>query len=306
MPKVSVVVVSYNTRDKLRQCLSAIEVEHDAIVVDNASRDGSADMVASEFPGAKLIRNADNRGFGAANNQGIELASGELVLLLNSDCYASPGAIARLAEAFSDPSVVAAGGKLLNLDGSLQHSSANRLTLWAVFCEQSLLEKLFQNSSLFSPYWNSRRHDATAEVEQVMGACLMMRRDLERFDERFFLYCEDTELCCRLRGHGKILYVPEATFVHELGSSGATGRWRSVALYNRGKELYFAIHRGSLQSAVCWLLNRLGALLRMLVWGVPALLTMFLVPRYRRQAKLFWRVLKAPRMGPMPPARSGP
>lgn len=306
MPKISVVVVSYNTRDKLRQCLSAIEPEHEIIVVDNASRDGSADMVATEFPGAKLIRNNDNRGFGAANNQGIDVAAGELVLLLNSDCYASPGAISTLGKVFEAPEVVAAGGKLLNLDGTLQLSSANRLTLWAVFCEQLLLEKLFPGSALFSPYWNSRRHSSTAEVEQVMGACLMMRRGLERFDERFFLYCEDTELCRRLRARGKILYVPEAAFTHELGSSGASGRWRSVALYNRGKELYFSIHHGWLPSAVCWLLNRLGALLRMLIWGVPALLSMFLAPRYRRQAKLFWRVLKAPRMGPMPPARSGP
>ncbi|HVL38762.1 MAG TPA: glycosyltransferase family 2 protein [Fimbriimonadaceae bacterium] len=331
-PGVSVVVVSYNTLPQLRRCLAAIEPEHEIIVIDNASTDGSPDMVAGDFPHARLVRNERNEGFGKANNQGIDLATRELVLFLNSDCYASPGAISALARIFFDqrqwphvgqdgdgmPHVVAAGGRLLNLDGTLQESVAGPLDLRSVFFEQTMLERLLAPKG--RGYWRtqpllriwefqqeqenaSRQAGLLAEeahsfnqafpATQVMGACLMIR-PLERFDERFFLYCEDTDLCKRLRRHGMIVYVPAAVFTHELGSSSAPERWRSVALYNRGKELYFSIHHGPLHAGVCWLLDRLGALLRLIVWSLPALVSR----RARSKVALFARVLFAPLRGP--------
>jgi N-acetylglucosaminyl-diphospho-decaprenol L-rhamnosyltransferase len=292
--QVSVVVVSYNTVGKLRNCLSCIEPEHEVIVVDNASADGSPEMVSSEFPHVTLIRNDGNHGFGMANNQGIEAATRPLILCLNSDAYTDPGAIARLASVFEDSEVVAAGGKLLNPDRTLQESCANELTLWAVFCEQTYIEKLFTNSRLFSPYWMSRRLPEGGEVEQVMGACLMMR-PLERFDERYFLYCEDTDLCRRLRQHGRILYAPQAEFVHELGSS-TQDRWIAIVRYNWGKELYFRIHHGLWKASMCFILNRFGALLRLVAWLIPAVLTLFTVGRFRRQIATFGKVLLSPMM----------
>jgi len=297
---VSVVVVSFNTREPLRRCLQSIEPEHEVIVVDNASSDGSAEMVERDFPRARLVRNRTNRGFGAANNQGLELCARPLALLLNSDAWATPGAIARLASAFTDwpgGPVAGAGGKLLHPDGRLQLSSANALSLWAVLCEQLLLERAFPRSRWLAPYWNSHRLASTAAVEQVMGACLMVRPDA-RFDERFFLYCEDTELCRRLRARGAILYVPEAVFYHELGASSSADRWRSVARYNRGKELYFAIHHGAAAQSACWALDRIGALLRLAAWSALA----WRGPAQRSQATLFWRVLTAPLAGPPRPA----
>src|SRR5690349_6271719 len=165
--RVSVVVVSYNTREKLQKCLTCVEPDHEVIVVDNASSDGSAEMVAQQFPQVKLIRNKANRGFGAANNQGLDASTRELVLFLNSDAYAEPNAIDRLVQEFKGPAVVAAGGQLLNPDGSRQMSSANKLTLWAVLCEQLYFEKLAPNSWLLSPYWNSNRiGDETTPVTQ--------------------------------------------------------------------------------------------------------------------------------------------
>jgi GT2 family glycosyltransferase len=266
------------------------------IVVDNASHDGSPELVAREFPHVNLIRNQDNRGFGSANNQGIDVATKPYTLFLNSDAYAEPGAIDRLALEMEEEGVAAAGGRLLNPDGSLQNSSANALTLWAVFCEQIWLEKMFPKSGLFSPYWNSWRFQTPADVEQVMGACLMVRTGVARFDERFFLYVEDTDLCFRLRKLGTIRYVPEARFLHELGSSSGI-RWQAVARYNRGKELFFDIHFGRGQAALCWALNRFGALLRLAVWGLASLATLFSVGRFRRQASGFLRVLFAPACG---------
>jgi GT2 family glycosyltransferase len=290
---VSAVVVSYNTRDLLRRCLNSIEPCHEVIVVDNASQDGSADMVASEFPHVRLLRNSDNRGFAAANNQGLDAASRPLVLLLNSDAFAEPGAIERLARVFDDPGVVAAGGRLLHEDGRTQDSAAGPLTLAVVAAEQLHLERWLRL------YW--RHPESTEEVEQVMGACLMFR-PVERFDERYFLYCEDTDLCRRLRKHGRILYVPEARFTHLLGSSSRANRWLAIARYNAGKELYFRIHHGPLAAAVCWGLNRLGALLRLIVWGAVWLAT--LGRRGSGQPLAFWRVLTAPAGGPPRPTRT--
>lgn len=295
--RVSVIVVSFNTRDKLRRCLAALGTEHEVIVIDNASADGSPELVRAEFPHVRLIVNASNLGFGAANNQGLDIANGNLVLLLNSDAYVAPHAVGHLQDVFLDPGVVAAGPRLVNPDGTLQWSAARQLGLWAVFCEQTYLEKLFPRSRLFSPYWIQPAGDGAVEVEQVMGACLMMRPG-ERFDERYFLYCEDTDLCRRLRQRGRILYVPSVSVVHDLGSSSAHSRWRAVARYNHGKELYFRLHHGWAAWAACFLLNRLGALLRLMAWVLIALVRGLRVTD-RGQVSMFARVLTAPVFGPL-------
>jgi len=301
--KVSVVIVSFNTREKLKRCLECIEPEHDTIVIDNASTDGSAEMVASVFPAVTLIRNDFNRGFGAANNQGCAVASGDAVLFLNSDAYADPGSIACLAAIFDNPAVVAAGGRLLNPDRTLQGSTANGLTLWAVFCEQTYLEKAIPGSRWFNPYWTTQRLAQSVEPQastQVMGACLMVRaeagRPPELFDERYFLYCEDTDLCRRLSRHGTLMYVPMATFVHDLGSSSAKDPAIGVIRYNRGKELYIRIHHGPLASVICLILDRLGASLRLTAWAAKYILSGFRNRAAKDQAGAFRRVLTAPRI----------
>jgi len=270
---VSVVIVSFNTCELLRRCLLSVADCAEVIVIDNASRDGSVQMVREEFPSVLLIENAENRGFGRACNQGIASASNPLVLLLNSDAFAQPGAVETLVRCFDDPTVQGAGGKF-------EHpSAAGPLTLWRVFCEQLWLERLFPASRLMNGYWLNRwlPNDQPTEVFQVMGACLMMRRGT-LFDERFKLYVEDTDLCRRL---GKIVFEPRAVFGHALGGSSRQERWRSVALYNAGKELYFRIHAGWWAWLACLLLNRLGALLRLPL-----------------KPKIFSRVLLAPISGP--------
>ena len=299
------IVVSYNTREKLRRCLSCIEPEHEIVVVDNGSADGSAAMVRAEFPAVMLIEAGENLGFGRANNRGAAVASRELLLFLNSDCYAEPGAILVLAGSFRFAEVSGAGGRLLNLDGSLQDSTANRMTLRAVLWEQTFLEKMVPI------YWTTRKldgspeqlqyedflhqavheedEDALAEAQsyatilpthQVMGACLMCRRaDFPGFDERFFLYMEDTMLCDALNRIGLVVWNYAATFTHELGASSSSEWWRGVARYNAGKELYFRITQDERSARICRALNKLGALLRVVVKP--------------RRAAGFWRVFRA-------------
>ncbi|CAN5731970.1 glycosyltransferase family 2 protein [soil metagenome] len=255
-------MVSYNTAEELRRCLAALE-DVRIVVVDNASTDGSPEMVQKEFPAVTLIANPDNRGFSAANNQGLALSEAPLTLFINSDAYADPGAITKLANVFEDPKIAVAGGRLRNPDGSLQESVARPLTLESVFLEQTLLERLFGG------YWITEDLDGTVKVPQVMGACLMARTDDLRavggWDERYFLYCEDTDLCLRLSQKGEIVWVEEAGFEHKLGSSSRREPWRGIARYNRGKELYFRIHAGAFASAVCKIFDTGGAMLRMLL-----------------------------------------
>lgn len=283
-PGVSVVIVSYNTCDVLRRCLRAIEPEHEVIVVDNASADGSADMVRREFPHVRLLEPGRNLGFGAANNLGMRGATRAWTLFLNSDAFAFPGAIAELARTIDRFGAIAGGGTLLNENGSLQQSVAGPLTLGAVFREQFLIEKFFKG------YWRTPTGDETAVVDQVMGACLMQKTGIEWFDEAYFLYCEDTDLCARLARHGSIVYVPSARFTHLLGVSSAANRWLGVARYNLGKEIFFGRHSGRPARLACWCLNRLGALLRLLGWSVIAVATL---GRRFDQVRTFWRVLTA-------------
>lgn len=286
--KISVIIVSYNTASHVLAALDALKGQaHEVIVVDNASRDNTISLIQEHHPEVKIIVNNRNLGFGAANNQGLNAMSGDLALLLNSDCMPEPGAVEVLSEAFTDPTVIAAGGRLNNPDGSLQESASSRLTLWVVFCEQFLTYRLFPNSHIFNPYSLSGRlasaSSESAEVDQVMGACLMMR-PVCQFNEKFFLYCEDTELCHRLAQKGRILYVPRAVFIHELGVSSKENRWWSVACYNRGKEQYFRIHHGRIAQIVCFFLNRLGAAMRII-----------LKPK---NAQMWWRVMTTGIDGP--------
>lgn len=297
---VSVVVVSYNTREKLLQCLGCIEAHHEVIVVDNASTDGSVETVRTLFPHVTLIANAGNVGFGVANNQGCEVSTGDWVLFLNSDAYADPGAIDLLVASVEARGAVGGGGMLLNSDRSLQESIAGPLTLGAVFLEQTFLDRVLRKFG--RGYWRTRPTLALAgptlepvAVHQVMGACLLVRavrgKPVEGFDPRYFLYCEDTDLCLRLRRHGEILYVPQAKFVHDLGSSSAKDPAIGIRRYNWGKELFFRLHRGSSAGMVCVVLDRLGAVIRGLGW----ILVLPLRPkRAFRQIGIFLRVLTSP------------
>ena len=298
-PEVSIIIVSYNTRELLRECIESILCEQgdglgvEVIVVDNASADGSAAMVAERFPQVRLIANPDNRGFGAACNQGLEVARGRYALILNADIRAQPGALQRLVE-FMDahPDAAICGGQLRYPDGRIQPSCARNLTLWWVFCEQSMLAKLFPRTRLFGGYWRTHwDFSATIETEQVMGACMMLRRPFPRFDEDYFLYCEDTDLCYRVRqAGGRIYYVHDAVFVHHLGASGEPQRAQMVIYYNCGKERYFRKFHSAWQARVCRWLNKGGALLRVLLGLGGVVLTLGRHAGFRRYAATFWQV----------------
>ena len=232
MPDISVLIVSFNTRERLRACLAALaaqDADHETLVVDNASRDGSADLVAAEFPEAKLIRSPVNLGFANANNLALESASGRYLVLLNPDAVMPPSTLSEaLRHMEAEPGVGMGGGRLLGPDGDLQPSARMFPSLLNEFLTLSGLAARFPQSRCFG------RFDRTwadplqaAEVDWVPGAFAILRRDLvDRiglFDPGFFLYYEEVDLCRRIHQAGyRVAYWPDLAITHIGGESSKT------------------------------------------------------------------------------------
>jgi GT2 family glycosyltransferase len=241
---VDVVVVTYESAAHLRACLQALPPGVSVTVVDNASTDGSA-AIAEEH-GARVLRNGDNRGFGAAANQGARAGSGELVLFLNPDAVLAADDVQSLERAFADDERLgAASPRLLRADGTEQRAAWPLPTAARTWLEALGLHRL-----------------RPAPDGYLIGACLCVRRtafeQLGGFDERFWLYGEDADLGRRLTDAGwGFRVVPDATARHVGGASGEADAGRTFEHFQRGAELYLAKHHGSR----ALLAHRLGLLL---------------------------------------------
>jgi GT2 family glycosyltransferase len=272
-PLVSVVIVSFNTRDLLRDCLASLEnqaagIAHEVFVVDNNSADRSPEMVGQEFPLVRLIRSETNLGFAAANNCAFPLCRGKYIVLLNSDAFLRPGAMrAAIAHMDARPQAGLGGARLIGRDASWQPSARMFPSLVNEFFSLSGLSVRYRKSRLFG------RQDRTwadpleaAEVDWVPGAFVILRRDvLERvgyFDEAFFLYYEEVDLCRRfkLAGYG-IWYWPDIEVVHFGGESSKTVASLSMSKSGaqltlwrmRSQLLYYRKHLGASAWLVKWL-----------------------------------------------------
>jgi GT2 family glycosyltransferase len=225
MADLSIIIVNFNTKNLLRNCLVSIykttkNVTFEIIVVENASTDGSAEMVKREFHEVKLIKNRENRGFAAANNQGIKRAQGKLILLLNSDTTIKDNAIGKSVNFLRNKSNIGAlGCKLLNTDGSPQPSAKiNFSSLWAVFLTKMGILNLLPQS--FRQKYNGKTsYENTREVAILKGAFLLLRKkalcQVGLLDEQFFMYAEEVDLCFRLKAAGwKICFFPDAQIIH--------------------------------------------------------------------------------------------
>jgi len=240
--ELSIVVLSWNTRELLRACLkSLVGQEHglrlEIVVVDNGSRDGSADLVASEFPQVRLIRNGVNEGYARGNNQGLRATTAPLMMTLNSDTEVRPRALRILVDFLRRfPEYGACAPRLVNPDGSVQRACMRFPTLADGFLWDSWFERRFGRARSVRRYFMEEfDHLGDADVEQPPGACFLMRRDLfERtggFDERLFLFFNDVDLCRSIHELGfRIRYLARAEVMHHRGRSTAqyrdfTGEW---------------------------------------------------------------------------------
>ena len=272
---LSVVIVNWNTREILRDCLASLSdhlapVDHEVIVVDNASGDGSAEMVARDFPDVRLIRNTENVGFGAANNQAMRVATGEWLLLLNSDTLLTDDSVARLFDEIrlrTDLGV--AHCRLRFPDGRLQYSAHRFSTLRLAVLEDLGLYKLLgrkrAGETLLGGYWE---HDDERDVDWVIGAFMLLPRDVFRltggFDERIFMYGEDIEWCHRIADANRpIRFFPQAEIVHRDHSSSEMryGDER-VALCLRRQHDLFRERNGSARARLFMAVRVTGAALR--------------------------------------------
>jgi GT2 family glycosyltransferase len=275
---VSIVIINWNTKDILRDCLESVyeqtqDINFEVIVVDNTSADGSAEMVKNDFPQVILIENAKNNGFAAANNQGIAVAKGRYVLLLNSDTVVLDNAIKKtLSFADAHPEAAVVGCRVLNPDRTLQPSCFMFPSILNMLLSTTYLYKLFPGSRFFGREhmtWWSR--DDVREVDVVTGCFMLVRREaiyqVGTMDERFFMYGEETDWCYRFKEAGwKVMFTPVGEIIH-LGGASSRQTSSEMTLQLRGSILLFLKkHKSRLTYTLVCLLVSLFFFLRILYW----------------------------------------
>ena len=256
-PTVTAIIVNYNAGAELRRALQSIaddmgERSWEAVVVDNASADGSAEIALAFHPHATLVRNTQNVGFGRGVNQGLAAARAPMVLIMNPDCRLEPGAFARLASELERHSgCVIVGPRILNPDGTEQGSArGDPDMLTGAFGRSTRLRRLLPGLGVSARnvvLASTVRDGESLAVDWLSGACMLARTDglraLGGFDERYFLYWEDADLCRRLRNAGShVRYVPSATAVHRVGQSSRTARASSIKAFHASAYLYYVTH----------------------------------------------------------------
>lgn len=257
-PQVAAILVNYNAGRELGLALQSIADElsgqaWEAVVVDNASSDGSAAVVAAFAPHARLLQNVENVGFARGVNQGLAASSGPLVLIMNPDCRLAAGAFAALrAELEKSPACAIVGPRILDPDGSLQGNARGDPDMFTgLFGRNTMLRRVLPDLAV------SRRNvvsdvaiddgRASLVVDWLSGACMLARREglllVRGFDERYFLYWEDADLCRRLRASGyHVRYVPGATAVHHVGHSSRRVKAAAIRAFHDSAYLYYATH----------------------------------------------------------------
>ena len=257
-PAIAAVLVNYNAGDELRDALQSIadaigRTPWEAVVVDNASTDGSEAIVGEFAPVARLIRNAENVGFARGVNQGIAATRGPGILIMNPDCRLDRGSIEPLlAELNAHPSCAIVGPRILNPDGSVQGSArGDPDMLTGLFGRTGAMRRLLPGLAV------ARRNVVTdaagagpgtsVVVDWLSGACMLARRDaleaVDGFDEGYFMYWEDADLCRRLRARGcHVRYVPAAIAVHRVGHSSRTAQATAIRAFHASAYRYYATH----------------------------------------------------------------
>lgn len=255
---LSIIIVNWNSRAYLEKCLTSIysntnDLDLEVVVIDNASFDGSGDMMRSRFPEAKFLQSHRNLGFSGANNQAFEASTGEVLLFLNPDTEIVGPALEVLFDrikSLGNSAVV--GARLLNSDGTVQTSCIQRFpSIWNQILDAEILRTRFPGLALWGTAALLEKQSSPVPVEVVSGACLMIRRrDFERlgrFSTRYFMYSEDVDLCFRAAQAGlQNYYVDDAIVIHHGGKSAdfSDQSHFSAVTIRESLAKYFACHRG--------------------------------------------------------------
>lgn len=274
-PLLSIAIVNYNTKDLLYDCLKSIytqcrNINFEIIVVDNNSTDGSNTMIKKEFSQVNVILNTVNNGFGKANNQVIRESKGKYILLLNSDTVIINDIIKKMIDFMeSNPQTGVVGCKLLRPDMTIQPMTNFAFSIWTEFARFFNLKKIiyfipgsakfiakylakFMGKN-FRSYFNSYLvQNKVQKVDYVSGACLMARKnavmEVGLFDEKFFLYYEDADLCLRIKQKGwEINLLPETGIIHYVGQSSTGDFYKVSDAMNVSMYYYYAKHYGFIE-----------------------------------------------------------
>jgi GT2 family glycosyltransferase len=286
-PDLSIVIVNWNTRGLLQDCLASVHaglgaglgagLSAEVIVVDNASEDGSPEMVAAEFPRALLIRNAENRGFAAANNQGFSAARGRHVLLLNSDTVVHGDVLARsVAWLDAHGQVGAMGCRVLNTDGTVQLTCSMYPSILNQFLQASGLWKLGRPRFFGRFLMTDWARDSEREVDTISGCYMLVRArvidEVGPLDEAFFFFGEETDWCRRMRDAGwKLMFAPVGEITHHGSASVKKLNHRRDVMLTGAKVRLHRKHGGILPAAIVWLIAGFFNGSRAVFWGLRRL-----------------------------------
>jgi GT2 family glycosyltransferase len=282
---LSIIIVNWNTRQLLLSCLASIVANpptssFEILVFDNASSDGSVESIASEYPEVHLMASSVNLGFARANNRAAASAQGQFLLLLNPDTVVGPGTIDTLLRYLANqPQVAAVGPRLVQLDGTIQHSIERLPTLYREWWRLLHLDHLYPVSTYPRQAFTSRQ---PRRVEVIAGACFLLRQEAVAttglFDEEYFIYSEEIDLCDRLQERGwELHWVPEAVVSHLGGQSTRQVADRMFVELYRSKVKFFRKRRGRLSA---WLYKVVLLQAGLVRYGLGKLMTV--LPLRRR------------------------
>jgi len=252
---LSIIIVNYKNSSSLKKCLSSIyqtldNLEFEVLVIDNNSFDKKLEALEIEFPQVKFIRNKTNVGFAKANNRAAEFSKSATLLFLNPDTQLTDSAIASMyAHLIKNPNIGVLGPKVLNNDGSLQYSCRSFPTLWTgLFNRYSILSRLFPGNRFTKRYlMTDYDHQETRNVDWVSGCCMMIRsstfKTVGGFDEHYFIFNEDVDLCKGLQDQGyRVVYFPHARVFHDISSSNRKVPFFITLKRHQGMSYYYQKH----------------------------------------------------------------
>ncbi|HKZ22021.1 MAG TPA: glycosyltransferase family 2 protein [candidate division Zixibacteria bacterium] len=259
MSELSILIVTWNSRATIRDCLNSIQntcqkLDYEVLVWDNVSTDETVRIIQTEFPDVQLFRSQKNLGFAEGNNRLIEKTNSDYILFLNPDTVIIDNSVIKMLEYLkSSSSVAALGPKLLYSDSTFQLSYAKFPNLGSEFFTKIYQRSVNQRRSLVLTFLENTSAEAK-EVDWVSGACMLTRKkvlqEAGKFDENFFLYFEDTDLCHRMKAKGKIIYFPEAQVMHVVGSSTKSQNLKTEYHYRRSQLYYYRLHNSRFSNLI--------------------------------------------------------
>ncbi len=292
--KLSVIIVNYNVKYFIEVCLHSVfraaeGIDAEVIVVDNNSKDDSCDMIRAKYPQVRLIENKENLGFSRANNQGVAIAQGEYILFLNPDTVMPEDFLQKMVDYMdTHPDAGSIGPRLI--DGRGQYAPDGKKSfpsLSVAIFKTTGINKIFKNSTYFNKYYAVHvQENETAEVDILSGCCMMVRRSVidkvdGAFDEAYFMYCEDFDLCYRIQKAGyKNIYYPEVTLIHYKGESTRKATISHVRIFNDALSVFVRKHYSKTNARLFIMLINVGIVLRAILSVVKQLLKVLRLPLF--------------------------